>query len=843
MTFRNNSRQYPFSPWQPLSIRNLPFISPLNHRRVSFARYATDSQTHARSTGDEVVGDAVSQRHPESTFLPFTTERDRYLYSSRPTLETPRKSSTQRSLRSEHQTPHKMLSSLTPTRTLRSDYTPSPSNRIEQPGSSLDPLVPRNSGSRRRAPPKQLRRTRSRTTSQTFLVCTPDRSLTQKDGDEDGVGRPSYYDPIPRLNTPSRSSPDIKYTPLFAVPPPTESTGCSITEPAGATFRSNSYRSESTHPDLAGEATIWTANFPLKPFDNNTVTSMSSISTVTIPNDGTGAGMGMGMSGGMAYPRAVTPQDILLHAATGISYESPLFYHDPLVTQLRDPFLTPLPPPHSPVEGISAPLSIHNGSGLGSDYPGGLVFDHNLNANDDFVNMQTSLDLNPGLGERGKELEPEPELDLYFCFSPLVKDMETFGSTPVGAYFQAAATEATKGSETGLEGQLGGGKDEEMGWGSEVGMVSKLAGGGTDMKMEMEMEDVCVSPGQGQGGEDLKGRNGRTAEEGADGSREKQDGKKDQVGDVRALPDELTEDPETVSVPELHPDVDPKPRIGTSTVVGLVDYPSPTPSPTFAEGTAAAHIHGCVPTSPIPDGKTSDEQMRPEPYALASASARAEQAIITEVIAGTMVSESIEQEEGSEVKDIVEANAIQANLEGRPKVPWPGDDLKDDSPLRGDPMEVDAEPGLRTERVSNFKPTIHQLLGASEPTSDEELRAMIMKVPDKRYPSRRWPAATPSQSSSSSHRRPGISFSATKSNSSAKETTDPHLPPLRTQVKRKRRPQPLQLRAPSRIPNAKPLVVKPHIHELLNEADEKEIDMQDVSDAESELTPLPEEIS
>jgi hypothetical protein len=62
-------------------------------------------------------------------------------------------------------------------------------------------------------------------------------------------------------------------------------------------------------------------------------------------------------------------------------------------------------------------------------------------------------------------------------------------------------------------------------------------------------------------------------------------------------------------------------------------------------------------------------------------------------------------------------------------------------------------------------------------------------------------------------------------------------------VKRKRRPQPLQLRAPSRNPDAKPLVVKPHIHELLNEADEKEIDMQDVSDAESELTPLPEEIN
>lgn len=840
MTFRNNSRQYPFSPWQPLSIRNLPFISPLNHRRVSFARYATDSQTHARSTGDEVVGDAVSQRHPESTFLPFTTERDRYLYSSRPTLETPRKSSTQRSLRSEHQTPHKMLSSLTPTRTLRSDYTPSPSNRIEQPGSSLDPLVPRNSGSRRRAPPKQLRRTRSRTTSQTFLVCTPDRSLTQKD--VDGDGRPSYHDPISRLNTPSRSSPDIKYTPLFAVPPPTESTGCSITEPAGVTFRSNSYRSNSTHPDLAGEATIWTANFPLKPFDNNTVTSMSSISTATIPNDGTGIGMGMGI--GMAYPRAVTPQDILLHAATGISYESPLFYHDPLVTQLRDPFLTPLPPPHSPVEGISTPPSIHNGSGLGSDYPGGLVYDHNPNSNDNFVNMQTSLDLNPGLGERGKEVEPEPELDLYFCFSPLVKDTETFGSTPVGAYFQAAATEATKRSEDGLEGQLGGGKDAEMGWESEVGMGLSSAGGGTDMEMEMEMEVVCVSPGQGQGGEDLLGRNCRTAEEGADGSREKQDGKKDQVGDVRALPAEPTEEPETDSaLLKTHPNVDPKSRIDTSTIVGLVDYPSPTPSPTFAQGTTAAHIHGRVSTSPIPEGKATDEQMKPEPYALAFAPARAEQAVIPEVIVGTTVSESIEQEEGSEVKIIVEPNAIQANLEGKPKGSCPGDDARDDSPLQGDPMEVDNEPGPRTAKVTTFKPTIHQLLGASGPTSDEELRAMIMKVPDKRYPSRRWPSATPSQSSSSSHRRPGTSFSATKSNSRTKDTTDPHSPPLRTQAKRKRRPQPLQLRTPSRNPNAKPLVVKPHIHELLNEADEKEIDMQDVSDAESELTPLPEEVS
>lgn len=734
-----------------------------------------------------------------------------------------------------------MLSSLTPTRTLRSDYTPSPSNRTKQPGSSLDPLVPRNSGSRRRAPPKQLRRTRSRTTSQTFLVSTPDRSLTQKDAG--GDGRPSYHDPISRLNTPSRSSTDIKYTPLFAVPPPTESTGCSITEPAGAAFRSNSYRSESAHPNLAGEATIWTANFPLKPFDNNTVTSMSSISTATIPNDGTGIGLG-GI--GMAYPRAVTPQDILLRAATGISYESPLFYHDPLVTQLRDPFLTPLPPPHSPVEGISTPLSVSNGSGLGSDYPGGLVYDHNLNANDHFVDMQPSLDLNPGLGERGKELELEPELDLYFCFSPLVKDMETFGSTPVGAYFQAAATETAKRSEAGLEGQLGGGKDAEMGWESEVGMGLSEAGGGTDMNMEMkmEMEDVCVSPGQGRGEEDLLGRNCRAAEEGPDGSREKRDGKKDQVGDVRALPAKPTEEPETDSaLMKLHPDVDPKSRIDTSTIAGLVDYPSPTPSPTFAEGTAAAHIHGCLSTSPIQEGKATVEQMQTEPYALAFAPARAEQAVTPEVIAGATVSESIEQEEGSEVKDTVEPNAIQANLEGKPKGSCSGDNLRDGSPLQGDPMKVDAEPGLRTERVSHFKPTIHQLLGASEPTSDEELRAMIMKVPDKRYPSRRWPAATPSQSSSSSHRRPGTSFSTTKSNSSTKDTTDPHLPPLRTQVKRKRRPQPLQLRAPSRNPNAKPLVVKPHIHELLNEADEKELDMQDVSDAESELTPLPEEIS
>ncbi|KAG7571237.1 hypothetical protein FFLO_00749 [Filobasidium floriforme] len=759
---------------------------------------------------------------------------------SRLTLETPRKSSTQRSLRSTHQTPRTMLSSLTPTRTLRSDYTPSPSNGMKQPGSPLDPLVPRNSGSRRRAPPKRLRRTRSRTTSQTFLVSTPDRSLTQKDGD--GDGRPSYHDPISRLNTPSRSSPDIKYTPLFAVPPPTESTGCSITEPAGATFKSNSYRSESTHPSLAGEATIWTANFPLKPFDNNTVTTMSSISTATISNADTGMGIGTGM--GMAYPRAVTPQDILLHAATGISYESPLFYHDPLVTQLHDPFLTPLPPPHSPVEGISTPLSIHNGSGLGSDYPGVLVYEHNLNANDHFVDMQPSLDPNPGLGERGKELGLEPELDLYFCFSPLVKDMETFGSTPVGAYFQAAATEATKGSEAGLEGQLGGGKDAEMGWESEVGMGLSSAGGGTDMRLEveMEMEDVRVSPGQGQGGEDSLGRNGRAAEEGADGTREGQDGKKEQLEVVQALPAEPTEGPETDSaLLKSHPNVDPKSRIGTSTIMGLVDYPSPTPSPTFAQGATPAYMLGPVSASPVQEGEASDEQMRPEPYALAFAPARAEQAVIPEVIVGTTVSESIEQEE-LEIKDIVEPNAIQANIEGK-KVSWPSDDPRDDSPLPGSGMEVDTEPGPRTEKVPTFKPTIHQLLGASEPTSDEELRAMIMKVPDKRYPSRRWPSATPTSSSSSSPRRPGTSFSTTKSNSSTKDTTDPHSPCLRTQVKRKRRPQPLQLRAPSRNPNAKPLVVKPHIHELLNEADEKEIDMQDVSDAESELTPLPEEIS
>jgi hypothetical protein len=427
----------------------------------------------------------------------------------------------------------------------------------------------------------------------------------------------------------------------------------------------------------------------------------------------------------------------------------------------------------------------------------------------------------PGLANEERKSNPNPN---WTCIS----------ASP-------AATEATKGSEAGLEGQLGGGRDAEIGWKSEVGMGLSSTGGGTDMKMEMEMEDVYVSPSQGQRGEDLLGRDGRAAEEGADGSREIRDGKKDKVGDVRALPAELTEEPETDSaLLKPHPNVDPKSRIDTSTILGLVDYPSPTPSPTSAEGTNPAYIPG---PSPISEGEATDKQTKPEPDALAFAPARAEQAVIPEVIVGTTVSESIEREEGSEVKDIVGPNAIQVNLEGKPKGSCPGDDARDDSPLQGDPMEVDDEPGPRTAKVTTFKPTIHQLLGASGPTSDEELRAMIMKVPDKRYPSRRWPSATPSQSSSSSHRRPGTSFSATKSNSRTKDTTDPHSPPLRTQAKRKRRPQPLQLRTPSRNPNAKPLVVKPHIHELLNEADEKEIDMQDVSDAESELTPLPEEVS
>jgi len=122
-------------------------------------------------------------------------------------------------------------------------------------------------------------------------------------------------------------------------------------------------------------------------------------------------------------------------------------------------------------------------------------------------------------------------------------------------------------------------------------------------------------------------------------------------------------------------------------------------------------------------------------------------------------------------------------------------------------------------------------------TSDEELQAMLLKIPDKRYPSRRGPRAT--SSAPPVDRKPGASFCSDSTDRSI--AVEVPRPLAAAKRKPKPKPKPLQLKGRSQSSlNVTPVgTSNPDVVAIVRI--EKEQGQQDVSDAESELTPLPEE--
>lgn len=654
-------------------------------------------------------------------------------------------------------------------RSLRTIYTPNSRPQTDPVDPPLDPLTPRNSGSRCRPPPRSLRRSRSRTTSQTFGVSTPDRPQ----------GRPSYHDPLGQLITPSRLTSDFKFTPLFSTDTSSQtqdaqdSTGCNISHPE-FTCNTTSYQPKSDPFDpfsnLRGEAKIWSGSFPIR-FDAE-------------------------------YPRAVTPQDIMRFTGLASAEESPLFYQ--------------------PIEYAPAPQYIHPA----------IVHPAAINSpRSEFATQSSNSELMPSDPNIDLELNGSatltPELDVYFSFSPLVKD--SFGSTPVSAYFQAARISESRDVDVVGEGDLSGLEDikRDRAMRVDTDLVLSKAEEDTDIKMD----DVWGSMSR-----DLKERSGSGSPTQAQAD-EMDEGVDQQ--NTNTLDDPMEAHKALKTVMWTHQSV----PLDTPAIKGLVDYPSPTPSPTLSDHPNPVSN---VSLNDVPAGCQVRQDSMPSEEIRSSALVEPALEIVQDTKVGSP------EEEGDilsspKLKQMEHVSEYEATVSGGAgsntskamvikHIVAPGERHPLDPPVEAETSSSQLELSGETSNQNEGVPS-PGVARAQQPTSEEELRAMLLQIPDKRYPSRRWPSSA-SPASFPTERRAGAAFSAPP------VAPGRELPRPQIALKRKRKPQPLRLKTPSQNSLTITPAVSPKADNHKVAADPVvEMDQQDTSDAESELTPLPEEES